>query len=56
MNIDVVSLPSLLSPAHLRERTVVVLDVLRATTTMTAALAAGVAKIIVESPITSLAQ
>jgi 2-phosphosulfolactate phosphatase len=54
MNIDVVSLPSLLSPAHLRDRTVVVLDVLRATTTMTAALAARVAKIIVLPDIPSV--
>lgn len=45
MNVDVVFLPSLLTPAHVRGRNVVVFDVLRATTSMTAALAAGVAEI-----------
>ena len=45
MEIDVVLLPQHLQQAHLRERVVVVFDVLRATTTMAAALAAGVAEI-----------
>lgn len=45
MNLDVVFLPQLLSSIHLADRTVAVFDVLRATTTMTAALAAGVAEI-----------
>ena len=41
MHTDVVLLPQLLKPQHLDNRAVVVLDVLRATTTMAAALAAG---------------
>lgn len=45
MNVDVVALPGELAPKHLDRRTVVVFDVLRATTTMTAALAAGVEQI-----------
>jgi 2-phosphosulfolactate phosphatase len=45
MNIDVVLLPQDLQPEHLRDRVVVVFDVLRATSTMTAALAAGVKEI-----------
>ncbi len=45
MRIDVVMLPSELTTRHLRGRAVAVFDVLRATTTMTAALAAGVAEI-----------
>lgn len=45
MQIDVVILPTLLLPAHLSDRVVVVFDVLRATTTMSAALAAGVREI-----------
>ena len=45
MNLDVVLLPKHLEPHHLERRTVVVFDVLRATTTMTAALAAGVKEI-----------
>ena len=45
MQIDVVLLPRELSPALLTGRAVVVFDVLRATTTMTAALAAGVKEI-----------
>lgn len=45
MNIDVVLLPRELRPDHLAGKAVVVLDVLRATTTMTAALAAGVREI-----------
>ena len=45
VNLDVVLLPRLLEPHHLAGRTVVVFDVLRATTTMAAALAAGVAEI-----------
>jgi 2-phosphosulfolactate phosphatase len=42
MKLDVVLLPKDLQPDHVTGRTVVVFDVLRATTTMTAALAAGV--------------
>ena len=45
VNLDVVLLPKYLEPRHLEGRTVVVFDVLRATTTMTAALAAGVNEI-----------
>lgn len=45
MKADVVFLPATLRPEHLKDRTVVVFDVLRATTTMTAALAADVAEI-----------
>ena len=45
MTIDVVLLPRELRPEHLAGRTVVVFDVLRATTTMTAALAVGVKEI-----------
>src|SRR5687768_14106163 len=45
MKVDVVWLPSELRDEHLRGRSVVVLDVLRATTTMVAALAAGVREI-----------
>jgi 2-phosphosulfolactate phosphatase len=45
MTIDVVLLPRELRPEHLAGKTVVVFDVLRATTTMTAALVAGVKEI-----------
>ena len=45
MKADVVLLPRDLRPEHLSRRSVVVLDVLRATTTMIAALAAGVSEI-----------
>ena len=45
MKVDVVFLPKDLTEAHVRERAVVVFDVLRATTTMTAALAAGAREI-----------
>lgn len=45
MLLDVVPLPKDLEPRHLRGRVVVVFDVLRATTTMAAALAAGVKEI-----------
>jgi 2-phosphosulfolactate phosphatase len=45
MRVDLVQLPALLEERHLRDRVVVVFDVLRATTTMAAALAAGVAQI-----------
>lgn len=45
MQVDVVLLPKDLEPRHLRGRAVVVFDVLRATTTMAAALAAGVEEI-----------
>jgi len=42
MKLDVVLLPALLQPEHLENRAVVVFDVLRATTSMTAALEVGV--------------
>lgn len=45
MKIDVVLLPRELRPEHLAGRSVAVFDVLRATTTMTAALAAGIREI-----------
>lgn len=45
MNVDVVLLPRDLRPEHLSGRVVVVLDVLRGTTTMIAALAAGIREI-----------
>lgn len=45
MKVEVVYLPSLLKPQHLHGRVVTVFDVLRATTTMTAALSAGVGEI-----------
>src|SRR5687767_9986732 len=45
MNVDVVLLPSELQPGQLAGRAVAVFDVLRATTTMAAALAAGVKEI-----------
>jgi len=45
MRLDVVLKPSDLRPEYLQGRAVVVFDVLRATTTMTAALAAGVGEI-----------
>jgi 2-phosphosulfolactate phosphatase len=45
MDADVVLLPGDLRPAHLDGRLVVVFDVLRATTSMAAALAAGVSEI-----------
>lgn len=45
MNVDVVFLPQYLKPGQLQGRAVVVFDVLRATTTMTAALAVGVTEI-----------
>ena len=45
VRVDVVLLPKHLEPRHLDGRTVVVFDVLRATTTMAAALAVGVEEI-----------
>jgi 2-phosphosulfolactate phosphatase len=45
MNVEVVTLPRDLKPGQLKGRTCVVFDVLRATTTMAAALAAGVTEI-----------
>lgn len=45
MKVDVVVLPKDLTEAHVRHRAVAVFDVLRATTTMTAALAAGAREI-----------
>lgn len=46
INVRVVLLPSMLKPEDVEGRVVVAFDVLRATTTMTAALAAGVTKIV----------
>jgi 2-phosphosulfolactate phosphatase len=45
MKVDVVFLPKDLTERHIRDRAVVVFDVLRATTTMTAALASGAREI-----------
>ena len=45
MNVDVVFLPKHLESRHLADRTVVIFDVLRATTTIAAALAANVEEI-----------
>ncbi len=45
MTIDLVSLPSKLLPRHLTDRVVVIFDVLRATTTMTTALANGATEV-----------
>jgi 2-phosphosulfolactate phosphatase len=45
LQVSVVLVPGHLEPAHLDSRAVVVFDVLRATTSMTAALAAGVEEI-----------
>lgn len=45
MTVDVVLLPGDLRPEHRRDRTIPVFDVLRATTSMAAALAAGVKEI-----------
>jgi 2-phosphosulfolactate phosphatase len=45
MKVEVVQLPRFLQAHHLADRSVVVFDVLRATTSMTAALAAGVKEI-----------
>jgi 2-phosphosulfolactate phosphatase len=47
MRVEVVPLPSELRPEHLRDRCVVVFDVLRATTSMVAALASGAERIVV---------
>src|SRR5437867_9749006 len=56
MRVDVVVLPSQLKPTHLNDRVVVVFDVLRATTTMVAALEAGVREILVYPDIASVMQ
>lgn len=45
MQLDLVMVPSLLTQRHVRGRTVIVFDVLRATTSMAAALAVGVREI-----------
>ena len=55
MRVDVICLPSQLRPAHLNDRAVVVFDVLRATTSMASALAAGVKEILVFPDIESVA-
>src|SRR5262245_24755418 len=47
MQVEVVPLPSQLQPEHLRNRSVVVFDVLRATTSIIAALANGADRIVV---------
>src|SRR5689334_8655999 len=47
MRVEVVRLPSELRPEHLHDRAVVVFDVLRATTSMVAALANGARRILV---------
>jgi 2-phosphosulfolactate phosphatase len=54
MNLDVVLLPHDLKPGQLAKRATVVFDVLRATTSMTAALAAGVKAIHVFSDVDSV--
>src|SRR3954454_1719534 len=54
MRVDVVLLPSELKPNQLDGRAVVVFDVLRATTTITAALEAGVEQILVFPDIESV--
>src|SRR5262245_43616014 len=56
MRVDCVFLPSQLSPGHLENRVVVVFDVLRATTTIAAALAAGGREILVYPDIESVRQ
>src|SRR4051812_32253229 len=54
MRVDCVFLPSELNPGHRENRVVVVFDVLRATTTITAALEAGVKEILVFPDIESV--
>ena len=56
MKVDVLFLPSHATPESFAERAVVVFDVLRATTTMTAALAAGVGEIRVFGSLTGAAE
>lgn len=53
MLVDVVQLPRDLTPAHIAGRTVVVFDVLRATTTVTAALSVGVKEILIAPSVTA---
>jgi len=55
MKLDVVFLPNALKPEHLNGKAVVVFDVLRATTSMTAALAEGVREIRIFSDLDSAA-
>lgn len=54
MRADVVFLPSHLTPRHIEDRVVIVLDVFRATTTMAAALQAGVQEIFIYPDIESV--
>jgi 2-phosphosulfolactate phosphatase len=56
MLVDVVFLPAELKPADRSGKTVVVFDVLRATTSITAALAAGVSEVRVYGSVESAAQ
>src|SRR3954453_15618546 len=56
MPVDVLLTPRDMEPEGLPDRAVVVFDVLRATTTMTAALAAGVAEIHVFGDVASVRQ
>jgi 2-phosphosulfolactate phosphatase len=56
MRVDVVFLPSELKPGHIEGRVLVVLDVLRATTTIAAALEAGVQEVFVYPDIESVRQ
>jgi 2-phosphosulfolactate phosphatase len=55
MRVDVVQLPRDLTPPDVAGRSVVVFDVLRATTTMTAALAVGVKEIFVQPDLDAVA-
>lgn len=46
MSLDVIFLPTLVNPKDLTDRTVVVIDVLRATTTITQAIVAGATEVV----------
>jgi len=56
MRVDVVFLPSLITEEHLVGRNVAVFDVLRATTSMAAALAVGVSEIRIYADIAAAAR